>query len=555
MKESWLKKFFLGSMAVCLLLSAILSLWMVQPALAQETATLTGTVTSGLDGGEPLEGVTVTLATAANEVDTIAAPYAEDAVERFDATTDSSGAYSFTDVPPGDYVIFATGDDLADLTAITLVLQEGESQTIDFSMTPGGSIIGEITSSTLDTVYGGEVTLFNRGLAVQTVFLRSDGTYLFEHVIPGNEYQVFAQTATEAVLSDTNLEVAEGEALEIPLEAQPAARLVGVVTDDTGAPIARALVSVESPTLRWSGLTDDGGRYDLTGAGIEYGTIIPGTYDIRVRADGHAGIFEGSVNLGAGQITTRDFTLNRAGVVTGVVTTADGQTIADATVSAVGESGSEYATLTRPDGTYSLDLLDTDLTYTLFASTNDDVNVTITDITVNRGKVLTGIDFTLPAGTFVAGMVSRADGSPANDAIIDLFGVEVDVRTSLADADGVFAFNGVPAGEYVLVVSNALQDVGYVGSLSVADGTQEVTLTLEETGVLTGTATNASVVQVTFNGVTITVQPVADDGTYEVFGLAPGSYEVTAISEAGRGEPTAVEIEAGAEATLDVQGQ
>src|SRR5688500_9484434 len=70
------------------------------------TSTLSGTVTHCLSD-EPIEGIEVTLASAANRVDTIIAPFAADAIIRYYAETDADGNYTFADVPPGDYVIFA----------------------------------------------------------------------------------------------------------------------------------------------------------------------------------------------------------------------------------------------------------------------------------------------------------------------------------------------------------------------------------------------------------------------------------------------------------------
>ena len=523
----------------------------------QQTATLSGTVTSGLveenEEPEPLAGVTVTLATAANEIDVIMAPYAKDAVRRFEYITDKDGTFLFTDIPPGDYVIFAEGNDLANLAAITLVLEGGEAQEVNFSMTPGGSIIGEVTSSNDISIWGGAVTLFDRKLAVQTIYVRRNGTFLFEHVRPGKEYQLFVQTPTEAILSGERLEVVEGEPLKLDLEVDSASRLTGRIVSDLGEPVEAALVSLESDILRWSGLTDENGFYNLSGAGIEYRTIIPGEYNIRIKADRHVSLFEDSVDMSKPGVYTLNFTIDRAGTITGVVVDEAGVPLEDAIVSAIGETGSEYTTLTQYDGTYTLDLMDPEQDYTLTAFALGYMPDRIKGVSAGKGQLIAGVDFILEEGTYVEGTLTQAGNEPGTSAVVDFYDADSNVFSVIANDAGDFSFDGLEPGDYIVIASTAIQDFGYVGIVTVEDSSVTyISFELEETGILTGTANQAGVVVVTFEGVIVSVQPTQPDGSFEAFGLAPGNYEVRLHSDQGASETIAVSIEAGGQIEQDL---
>jgi hypothetical protein len=529
---------------------AALSIWGLREISAQDsTFTLEGTVTSEVTS-DALAGVEVTLATAANEVDVIVAPYADNAVRRFTTTTDNNGKYSFSNVPTGDYVIFATGNDLADLRPITVVVKD--DNIVDFAMSAGGSIIGTVTSATDEPIYGGVVTLFNGQLAVETANIRSDGSYLFPNIRPSSGYRLFAQTSTEAVLSAPNLNVAEGQALQLDLRVEPAARLSGRILSEEGTPIEFATVSIESPTFRWSGLSDASGNYQLNGAGAEYGTFIPGTYNIRVRADNFDGVFEQELNLSQARDYTEDFTLVPAGIVTGQVTSTTGMPLGDVTVSAIGPEGSEYTSLTQADGTFSLPLLNTEQPYRITAFTNDYIPESFRDINVGRGETLPGLNFSLTPGTFTGGVVVESSGDTIRNAIIDFYSPDGTVKTVLSKAEGVFTYDGLKDGDYVTVISDIRNQLGFIGTVSVGEQTADFEFVLEPTGVLSGNAPGALAVLVTFNEVAVSVESVAADGSYEIFDLPAGTYSVVALGEAGAGEASEVTIEPGGSVELEL---
>lgn len=519
---------------------------------AQQNASLSGQVLNGVNS-QPLANVEITLASAANRVDTEIAPFAADTVVRLMTTTDANGRYQFSNVPTGDYVIFAQGEDLADLAPITLVLEDGASEVIDLTMTPGGAITGQVTSSNGGAVSTGIVTLFDRALAVQAVSIREDGTYLFEHVIPGREYQIFVQTETEAGLSPTGQQVDEGQALEIDMQTAPAARLTGRVVSDNGTPVENAAVAIEGESLRWSGLTDENGVYTLGGDGADLQTIIPDTYNIRVRADRHVSIFEESIDLTSPTQVTRDFTLQPAGVVSGRVVDQNGSPISNATVSAVGETGSENTTLTQEDGTYTLDLYNPDQVYTLTAFFPEHVSARITDVQAAAGQTTSGVNFTLQQGVLVQGTLT-SEGE-ATRGIVDFYATDGEVYSINADSDGTFQFEGLAVGDYTVVVSTVTEEFAYVGVVAIEEATAQLSLELAQSGSLAGNIGGAGAVVAVFNDIPVAVQVADENGDYVFEAIAPATYSLIVYSTDGASEAQEVTVEAGAETQFDQSGE
>ena len=77
----------------------------------------------------------------------------------------------------------------------------------------------------------------------------------------------------------------------------------GTVVDETGKPIAEALVTVFGPQGMNTTSTDGQGRYSFRG-------LIPGEYQVRAEAPGYAAMIQNEVQISINRRTQLPFTLN-----------------------------------------------------------------------------------------------------------------------------------------------------------------------------------------------------------------------------------------------------
>jgi hypothetical protein len=171
-----------------------------------------------------------------------------------------------------------------------------------------------------------------------------------------------------------------------------------------------------------------------------------------------------------------------------------------------------------------------------------------------------------PAGTaVVAGRVtlSATSDTPVRRAVVTLIAFDgVDTYSAVADADGRFAFAGIPAGRYTLLArKSAYLPTAYGARRSGRPGTTlviserqqltELQLSLPKGGVITGalrlpsgeSLPNTQVIAVPADEaaaggrVTGATRFNSDDrGVYRIYGLQPGEYIVGAMASVGQGE-------------------
>jgi uncharacterized protein YfaS (alpha-2-macroglobulin family) len=244
--------------------------------------------------------------------------------------------------------------------------------------------------------------------------------------------------------------------------------------------------------------------------------------------------------------------------VTGHVRRQDGSPVSGAAMTLIDQRGRQVARATgNADGSYTISSPGNG-TYVLIVSAAGHQpqasSVLISDVPAN-------LDLTLTGSGILTGVVRQAGkGVPVAGATVTLTDGRGEVTgASITQADGVYSFNGVGAGQYTLVVSGGLYRPIAV-SLTVPDS-GVVNHDVELTGavLLTGAARtedgkvvpDARITVIAADGNVSAVARTDAEGRYVVSDLPEGSYTVVAS-----GYPPAtsqVELAGGTEANHDVR--
>jgi uncharacterized surface anchored protein len=238
--------------------------------------------------------------------------------------------------------------------------------------------------------------------------------------------------------------------------------------------------------------------------------------------------------------------VSRAGTgsVTGVIVAEDGLTpVAGAKVSALehwwDRAPYRWTATTTAEGTFRLDYLPPGYCE-IRAEAPGLVEQTTSRVLVAADQTASGIKLVLIPGGSISGRVTEKDGTtPMGGKWVTASGIPSH-RPGLArtSEDGTYRIGYLSPGEYTVAVNIPQYAVTSRTQVTVAAGqeTRDVNLSLVRAGMISGTATeNDGVTPIP--GVLIRVQEPngatssalsAQDGTYQLRGLVPGEYEVTA---------------------------
>ena len=407
---------------------------------------------------------------------------------------------------------------------------------------PTGSIDG-LVSIEGQGIDGVSVTLSNGGSATTA----NGGMYRFDGVEAGAYTVTISNYPDDASFNQTSAAATittDGQAVTVnfPGTYIRTSSIMGTVTVDNEG-LGSVTVSI-SGTGDSETLTDGNGQYAFTG-------LRAGNYTIEISGFDDEDVAFGStqssaaVGVGESKVVSFEGTYVRTSGIMGQVT-ADDQPQEDITVSLQGR-GENRSVTTNGAGQFSFDQLRRgDYAVGISGYDTDEMtfDVTSQSVTVAYGET-TNVPFegTLLRTAGIDGTVTVDGVGPIANVTVTITG-EGETRDDMTDHMGVYSFDGLPAGDYSVVISGFDDD-----EYGFPDGTSAtVTVELQETGtvpfdgIMLRTAAIEGTVTVgdddaPLPGVMVTVSggprdeehatTTNDDGMYMVENLHAGTYSVT----------------------------
>jgi len=476
---------------------------------------------------------------------TVCARPAREATRPVCTATDVRGAYTFDELPPAAYVVWASALRLAGgpwrgpAPAFDdhLWLGAGEHRTgVDLVLLAGAALVRGTVHDVRGHAIAGAVIHVgadSRSPPVYTTRSDPDGAFV-AWAMPGEIYVV---TSAEHHVDDESHATAPTDQLEITLT--PEAVLGGIVVEaGTHRPLEDATASVNGTTTR----TDAGGRFQIA-------KLPPGRYKPTATSVGGYGETAESVLLGLGQ-TIDDLVIEiyPVAVVVGRVVIDDGAGArpcppdqGEVSLNRYGSSAF-YRSRTTSDGDILLEGV-VPGAYQVTAACDRFVSqVPYPDLIVGNSDV-EDLLWKVHPGARIAGHVASRTGAPIAGAAVNLMSKNgVSFATATSGKDGAFLAEGLAPGATEVFAYAAGYPRSTPASVIAALGaTATIDLVLATGGSITGevvdeAGTPAAAVVVEASGPDSGSERTDARGQFTIDALAAGSYEVTVRS--AWGEPS-----------------
>ncbi len=521
----------------------------------------------------------------------VVAAYTTSGVLQANTTTDAIGHYDLT-LPAGQYRVlaydpsgtyatqFANDAPSFEESPLTSVVA-GPIVTIDFALRRGGTVSGLVLTSA-GIQAGLTVVAYNLS-GTRRGFTTTTGTGLYSLVLPPGDYKLvayddagaftpmFFRDRTNFAEADVVTVTASRTIAGIDFFLPSGARVSGIVTDASGAPIANVSLLAYSADGKFVSFVPTGadGRFVLTlPAGTYRFVAIDNSFTFAAGFLASATSFENSpaVTLSEGQVKTDlVFRLERGGLISGrVLDATSGAGIAGITVAAYNADGTMRTFVTTdatgnyvlllPPGAFRIGAFDPALVYaTQFYPQQRTFSASLA-IAAAVGQSATLPPFTLSRGGRVTGtVIDQNTRAPIAGVIVEAYDSEGMVAGSTTtSAAGTYRIV-LPPGSYRLVAADPqlLYAPGYDGGATSFDTATPVSVTVDAETTATfslvrGTLVIGNVIDAShqpIGGIEVTALDLnqnrvasaitASDGSFRLTVVA-GSYKFLAIDPAGQ---------------------
>lgn len=507
--------------------------------------TLTGTVSA--QGGTPIAGSVLRLT---DQFNTVIAT----------VTTNASGQYTITGIPPGQYTLSASASNFQSQTRGTTIVS-GQTTTENFTLAPSpGTVTGTVTANGGTPVQGALVEILDgaNNIIAQTV-TNASGQYTVSQLSPGT-YQLRV-TAANFQTSLLGFTVAAGQITTQNVVLQPSpGTLSGTVTDAaTGAVLSGTSVAVvnQSGATVASVQTNAQGQFTIS-------NLAPGTYSVTFGHAGYASLTTGAV-VQPNATVTLNVSLDRiVGVISGTVTDSQGGAIANATVNVFLNNSLVASVNTNQNGTYTIPNLAPG-NYTVSA-TAQNFQTQVQGVQVVGFQTSTANFSLSPDPGSLTGTVTANGGTPVPGSVINVrtaAGGAV-IATVITDQNGTYLVSNLAPGTYFVSASAQDFQTQTQGVSIQPNQTAAVSFTLVPNPVsITGTVISQQTGQpiagaqievriLDANGAVVTTLFTDLQGTFQAQQLAPGTYTVAAGASGFQTNIASVTIPPGGQANLTI---
>ncbi|NUM56638.1 MAG: carboxypeptidase regulatory-like domain-containing protein [Candidatus Hydrogenedentes bacterium] len=408
----------------------------------------------------PVEGAEVSIYWT--DKDAAIQTYDDDNVWR--ARTNVKGFYRVDKLPPSQYIVIATKDDLAGVSGTAINAREPEDNIVNLSLRASGVISGNVINEQREPIPGALIALGQGKRGQRDIYggntqtkSAPDGSFTLNFVDDGT-WTINAKAEGYAV-AEVNDVALNSENVEIVMKK--GASLSGsVVSVDTTKPVPNVSLI----------LSLAGGRYNRLGT-QKVSTDADGKFVFPDLADGAYGlaldkqpyVISGQVPPitieGAKSIENIQLNVVMGGSISGRATDAEtGAPIVGMQFSARGGSGGMIRAETDEDGVFKLEGLQAGQ-YTVrrmwMAGYRHGEDREDKSATVGLGEEVTGIDFAVPPGLTMRGRVVDKTGEPipmVNVTSADATNNEGE--TMVTDEKGRWVHRGFSPGTVVTITAS-----------------------------------------------------------------------------------------------------
>jgi uncharacterized GH25 family protein len=363
---------------------------------------------------------------------------------------------------------------------------------LEFRLEPTGSVSGVVLDPDGRPVDNARVYVAVNAIIVNKIrqdvefVTRADGKFFVGNLGTKSAFFIAVHKDGYGIGVSPELKVGPAELREgLEVRLRRGSGIRGQVTNEIGAPIAGAIVTVQIPGFSdvWfppglglgqastqTFVTGDDGRYELTG-------VWKGSYTFAVEHPAHVGIANQRVEIREpDQVVTHDFTLKIGRFIAGRVTLPDGQPAEGATVTAyLGWSEHGVGTAaTDKAGSYRIPGL-VQGTYRVQARAEGLSSRALTGVPADSSNV----DFRLEENGALAGLALSPDGAPVTSFTVGILPREATARGQPAprgsshpaqDEGGRFLIESVEPGLYDIVISAPAYARARVENVSIPSG-------------------------------------------------------------------------------------
>ena len=295
---------------------------------------------------------------------------------------------------------------------------------------------GAVVSTSGGTVGSGSAVADAQGQYNITSFLDS-GNYIVTASAPGFiDQQVNNVVVTAGALTSN-----------VNIVMEVSGGLSGTVTDtESGLPISHAVVTVQSSggSSSEDAITDTNGNWNITQ------NLQTGTYDISAQyfssAIGYISSTKSGISVTAGSMNNnQNFTLERSGVITGVVTDSVSRgVLSSVSVEAVYSNGTFAASaMTDSSGQYVINYDLPNGTYNLIElfPIEQHLTKTLTGISVTAGQTTTQDIILDRSGVVTGTVINTEDGQPVSGASVIATSSTGAFSFATTDSSGTYILN------------------------------------------------------------------------------------------------------------------